>query len=63
MKIRTIMNKFDKARKQITDKEFATYTLRVRKDLFTKFKIKSLTNKDATYRETLTRLMEEFVST
>ena len=57
------MNKFDKARKQITDKEFATYTLRVRKDLFTKFKIKSLTNKDATYRETLTRLMEDFVRT
>ena len=57
------MNKFDKARKNIVDKEFATYTLRVRKDLFTKFKIKSLTNKDATYRETLTRLMEEFVNT
>ena len=45
------------------EKEFATYTLRVRKDLFTKFKIKSLTNKDATYRETLTRLMEDFVRT
>ena len=45
------------------EKEYAKYTLRVRKDLFTKFKIKSLTNKDATYRETLTRLMEEFVST
>ena len=57
------MNKFDKARKNIVDKEFATYTLRVRKDLFTKFKIKSLTIKDATYRETLTRLMEEFVRT
>ena len=45
------------------DKEFATYTLRIPKELFTKFKIKSLTNKDATYRETLTRLMEEFVRT
>ena len=45
------------------EKEFATYTLRVRKDLFTKFKIKSLTEKDATYRETLTRLMEDFVRT
>ena len=45
------------------EKEYATYTLRVRKDLFTKFKIKSLTIKDATYRETLTRLMEEFVRT
>ena len=57
------MNKFDKARKQVADKEFATYTLRVRKDLFTKFKIKSLTVKDKTYRETLTKLMEEFVRT
>ena len=45
------------------EKEYATYTLRVRKDLFTAFKIKSLTNKDATYRETLTRLMEDFVRT
>ena len=45
------------------DKEFATYTLKVRKELFTRFKIKSLTVKDATYRETLTRLMEEFVGT
>ena len=45
------------------ERELATYTLRVRKDLFTKFKIKSLTIKDATYRETLTRLMEEFVRT
>ena len=57
------MNKFDKARKKIVSKEYATYTLRVRKELFTAFKIKSLTNKDATYRETLTRLMEEFVRT
>ena len=45
------------------EKEFATYTLRVRKELFTKFKIKSLTIKDATYRETLTKLMEEYVRT
>ena len=45
------------------EKEFATYTLRVRKDLFTAFKIKSLTNKDATYRETLTKLMEAYVNT
>ena len=57
------MDKFNKARESVVDKEFATYTLRVRKDLFTKFKIKSLTNKDATYRETLTRLMEDFVRT
>mgnify|MGYP005825502877 FL=1 len=57
------MDKFNKARKSAVNKEFATYTLKVRKELFTKFKIKSLTVKDATYRETLTRLMEEFVRT
>ncbi len=45
------------------DREFATYTLKVPQELFTRFKIKSLTVKDATYRETLTRLMEEFVGT
>ena len=48
---------------KIKDKEFATYTLKVRKELFTKFKIKSLTQKDATYRETLTKLIEEYVRT
>ncbi len=48
---------------KIKDKEFATYTLKVRKELFTKFKIKSLTQKDATYRETLTKLMEDYVRT
>jgi len=57
------MNKFNKARKSIVDKEFATYTLKVRKELFTKFKIKSLTDKHATYRETLTKLMEDYVRT
>ena len=45
------------------NKEFATYTLKVPRELFTKFKIKSLTQKDATYRETLTRLMEEYIRT
>ena len=57
------MNKFNRVKKNIVEREFATYTLKVRHDLFTKFKIKSLTDKDATYRETLTRLMEEFVRT
>ena len=57
------MDKFNKARKSVVDKEFATYTLKVRKELFTKFKIKSLTDKHATYRETLTKLMEDYVRT
>ena len=45
------------------EKKFATYTLKISEPLFTKFKIKSLTNKDATYRETLTKLIEEYVRT
>ena len=57
------MNKFDKARDKVLDKKFATYTLKISQPLFTKFKIKSLTDKDATYRETLTKLIEEYVGT
>ena len=45
------------------DREFSTYTLKVPHELFTRFKIKSLTDKDATYRETLTKLMEDYVRT
>ena len=45
------------------DKEFATYTLKIPKKLFTMFKIKSLTDKHATYRETLTKLIERYVRT
>ena len=44
-------------------RKFATYTLKISQPLFTKFKIKSLTDKDATYRETLTRLIKEYVHT
>ncbi len=43
------------------EKEFTTYTLKIANDLFTEFKIKSLTDKDATYRETLTKLIEDYV--
>ena len=45
------------------DKEFTTYTLKIPQRLFTKFKIKSLTDNNATYRETLTKLIEEYVRT
>ena len=48
---------------KIDEKKFSTYTLKISHPLFTKFKIKSLTDKDATYRETLTKLIEEYVST
>ena len=48
---------------KIEEKEFATYTLKISQPLFTKFKIKSLTDKDATYRETLTRLIKDYVQT
>ena len=57
------MSKFDKARNLVMEKKFATYTLKISEPLFTKFKIKSLTDKHATYRETLTNLIEEYVRT
>lgn len=44
------------------DKKFATYTLKVSQSLFRKFKIKSLKDNHATYRETLTKLIEEYVN-
>ena len=49
--------------KKSNEKKFATYTLKISHPLFTKFKIKSLTDKDATYRETLTKLIKEYVGT
>ena len=57
------MNKFDKARSDVAEKEFATYQFKIPQDLWTKFKIKSLTDKNATYRETLTKLIERYVGT
>ena len=45
------------------ENKFSTYTLKISQPLFTRFKIKSLTDKDATYRETLTKLIEEYVRT
>ena len=43
------------------EKKFATYTLKISQPLFIKFKIKSLRDEHATYRETLTKLIEEYV--
>ena len=48
---------------KIEEKKFATYTLKISHPLFKQFKIKSLRDEDATYRETLTKLIEEYVST
>ena len=57
------MNKFDKTRDNIIDKEFATYQFKIPHALWTKFKIKSLTDKRPTYRETLIDLIERYVGT
>ena len=59
------MNKFDKARNDIvkTEKEFATYQFKIPQDLWTKFKIKSLTEKSPTYCNTLLDLIKRYVST
>ena len=51
------------SKKDSDNKEFSTYTLKISQSLFKKFKIKSLRDNHATYRETLTRLIEEYVNT
>ena len=57
------INETIKVSKKDTDnKQYATYTLKVSQSLFRKFKIKSLRDNHATYRETLTKLIEEYVS-
>ena len=47
----------------IEGKEFATYQFKVPHELWTKFKIKSLTEKSPTYRDTLLDLIERYVRT
>ena len=44
------------------EKEFSTYTLKIPTKLFKDFKIKSLSDDNATYRETLTKLIQDYVS-
>ena len=51
------------SKKDANNKEFATYTLKISQPLFKRFKIRSLKDNHATYRETLTRLIEEYVNT
>ncbi len=50
-------------RNAIIEREFSTYQFKVPYDLWTQFKIKSLTEKSATYRETLISLIERYVHT
>ena len=48
---------------ETTKKDFATYQFKIPQELWTKFKIKSLTEKSPTYSNTLLDLMERYVST
>ena len=57
------MNKFDKARKDTIEKEFATYQFKIPYALWNKFKIKSLTDESPTYKDTLLNLIERYVHT
>ena len=43
--------------------EYATYQLKIPHDLWIKFKIKSLTDKSPTYRDTLLDLIERYART
>jgi len=45
-----------------SDVDFSVYTLKIKTELFKQFKIKSLTDNNATYRETLTKLIEDYVN-
>mgnify|MGYP003140547857 CR=1 FL=1 len=45
------------------DKKFAMYQFKVPYDLWTRFKIKSITEKQPTYKDTLIELIEKYVST
>jgi len=47
----------------IEGKKFATYQFKVPHELWMKFKIKSLTEKSPTYRDTLLDLIERYVRT
>ncbi len=57
-----INNTIKISKKDTDNKQYATYTLKVSQSLFRKFKIKSLRDNHATYRETLTKLIEDYVS-
>tara|TARA_R100000152_G_C6729527_1_gene154404 strand:- start:660 stop:842 length:183 start_codon:yes stop_codon:yes gene_type:complete len=50
------------SKSETDEKEFATYTLKIPTKLFKQFKIKSLSDDNATYRETLTKLIQDYVS-
>ena len=48
---------------ETTKKDFATYQFKIPQELWTKFKIKSLTEKSPTYSNTLLDLIERYVRT
>ena len=63
MRNRGIMNKFDKARQTIAEKEFAHFQFKVPHALWSRFKIKSIKDNSPTYREKLIELIENYVGT
>ena len=46
---------------ETTKKDFATYQFKIPQELWTKFKIKSISENSPTYRETLINLIKEYV--
>ena len=57
------MSKINKTIDDVVEREFATYQFKIPHALWTQFKIKSLTEKRPTYRETLIHLIERYVGT
>ena len=63
MRNRGIMNKFDKAKKNTTEKEFSHFQFKIKRDLWDKFKIKVIRDGCPTYRKKIEELIERYVRT
>jgi hypothetical protein len=57
------MDKFEKARNNIVKKKFAHFQFKVPRELWSKFKIKTIEDNSPTYREKLIELIERYVNT
>ena len=57
------MNKFKKAKKDVTDKEFSHFQFKINRELWDKFKIKVIRDGCPTYRDKIEELIKKYVHT
>ena len=57
------MNKFKKAKKDATDKEFSHFQFKINRELWDKFKIKVIRDGCPTYRDKIEELIKKYVHT